>query len=145
MAPPEKTFPVSELKDRVHLHTVNYIEKSRKLPRDFDLKRDCELFEMVQYSCTTQAEMEERAFLNPGVPIRRDCYPFVRLFRKCKYGNQEFNVETTNWEGRHKWKPGKRLLEERAKEMERLQLAEKEKEKTTAGFAQYGDFFWSGK
>lgn len=145
MAPPEKTFPVSELEDRIHLHSVQYREKSRKLPKDFDLKRDCELYEMVQYSCTTQGEMDERAFLNPGAPIRRDCYPFVRLFRRCKYGNQEFNVETTALEGRHKWKPSKRLLEERAKELEREQLEAKSKEKQDSGFAQYGDFFWSGK
>lgn len=145
MAPPEKTFPISELENRIHLHSVDYREKLRKLPKDFDLKRDCELYEMVQYSCTTQFEMEERAFLNPGVPIRRDCFPFVRLFRKCRYGNQEFNVETTAWEGRHKWRPGKRLLEERAKEVEREQLDEKSKRNSETGFAQYGDFFWSGK
>lgn len=75
MAPPENSFAVSELENRVHLHTVDYKEKSRKLPRNFDLKRDCELFEMVQYSCSTPRELEAR-------PGRMECYPFVRLFRK---------------------------------------------------------------
>lgn len=144
MAPPEKTFPLSELENRIHLHTVNYKEKSRKLPRDFDLKRDCELYEMVQYSCTTQLELEEQMFQNPGVPAYRECFPFVRLFRRCKYGNQDFTVETTAWEGKHKWKPSKRLLEERVKEIEKEQDSRK-MQKQENGFAQYGDYFWSGK
>lgn len=144
MAPPEKTFPVSELENRIHLYNVDHREKSRKLPKDFDLKRDCDLYEMVQYSCTTQLEIEEQLFLNPSAPVRRECFPFVRLFRKCRYGNQEFNVETTAWEGRHKWKPSKRLLEEKAKTIEK-ELEAKSKEKQEGTFAQYGDYFWSGK
>ena len=141
MAPPEKTFPVSELENRIHLHDVDYREKSRKLPRNFDLKRDCEQYELVQYSCTSQAETEERALIGTRRSGGLECYPFVRLFRKCKHGNQEFNVETTAWEGRHKWKPSKRLLDEQAaaaKQAEQLQGTEKSQ------FANYGSYFWSG-
>lgn len=126
MAPPEKTFPISELPDRVHLHDVNYKEKSRKLPREFDITRDCELFELVQYSCTTQEEINERNM--KGLAKSKDttrghleCYPFVRLFRKCKYGNQDFTVETTAWEGRHKWVPSKRQLEEKQEQERKKQ------------------------
>jgi len=143
MAPPEKTFPISELENRVHLYDKEYKEKSRKLPRDFDLKRDCELYELVQYSCTTQEEMEERALLGPGLNRGRhqmECFPLVRLFRKCKYGNQEFNVETTAWEGRHKWTPSKRLLEEQA-----AAVAQNEKRSNENMFAKYGSYFWSEK
>lgn len=148
MAPPEKTFPISDLENRIHLYDVDYKEKSRKLPKDFNLKRDCELFELVQYSCTTQEEILERSLI--GAKATRggqgglECYPFVRLFRKCKHGNQEFNVETTAWEGRHQWKPSKRLLEEQA-------ATETVKQKIEAGaasessFARYGSYFWSGR
>lgn len=148
MAPPEKTFPISELEDRIHLYDVDYKEKSRKLPKGFDLKRDCELYELVQYSCTTQEEIEQRSLL--GLKPARggkggwECYPFVRLFRRCKYGNQEFNVETTAWEGRHKWKPSNRLLEEQAL----AQTAKPEfaaNGKNEGAFAKYGSYFWSGK
>ena len=148
MAPPEKTFPVSELKDRVHLYDVDYREKSRKLPKDFDLKHDCELYELVQYSCTTQEEIEQRIIVGTKGPNGGrgglECYPFVRLFRKCQYGNQEFNVETTAWEGRHKWKPSKRLLEEQAA-AETAKQKRKEKEDGGNAFARYGNYFWSGK
>lgn len=144
MAPPEKTFPVSELENRIHLHDVNYKERSRKLPKDFDLKRDCELFELVQYSCTTQEEMEERALVGAGLPSRNqmECFPFVRLFRKCKFGNQEFNVETTAWEGRHKWKPSKKLLEEQDTEKARQHESKDARENV---FARYGSYFWTEK
>ncbi|KAK5937559.1 hypothetical protein PMZ80_010179 [Knufia obscura] len=148
MAPPEKTFAVSELENRIHLHDVDYKEKSRKLPKDFDLKRDCELYELVQYSCTTQEEIEQRLLVgtksNNGGRGGLECYPFVRLFRKCKHGNQEFNVETTAWEGRHKWKPSKRLLEEQAAAATTKQKTEAKGDGESA-FARYGSYFWSGK
>jgi len=147
MAPPEKTFPLSEIENRIHLYDVDYREKSRKLPKDFDLKRDCELYELVQYSCTTKEETTERLLLGlqnmGGRKSSVDCYPFVRLFRKCKHGNQEFNVETTAWEGRHKWKPSKRQLEERAAaEAAKHTPANNE---AKSAFARYGSYFWSGK
>lgn len=140
MAPPEKTFPLSELENRVHLYDVDYKEKSRKLPRDFDLKRDCELYELVQYSCTTQLELEERTLAGNRQKGGLECFPFVRLFRKCKHGNQEFNVETTAWEGRHKWKPSKRLLDEQA-----AAAAIANRQQSQSQFANYGSYFWSGK
>src|ERR1700743_2727735 len=81
MAPPEHAFPVSELEDKVHGYTINYKEKSRKLPQDFDLKKDCELMELVQYSCTKYNQQLERV-LESGAGARIECYPVVRLFRK---------------------------------------------------------------
>lgn len=82
MAPPEHTFPVSELEQRVQSVTKNFKEKSRKLPKDFDLKRDCELFELVQYSCTTDKQLRDRALQDPSSQRGIDCFPFVRLFRR---------------------------------------------------------------
>lgn len=82
MAPPENTFPISELEQRVHSVTKNFKEKSRKLPRDFDLKRDCELFELVQYSCTTMNQIHEIRKTDPMRPVQTECFPFVRLFRR---------------------------------------------------------------
>ncbi|EXJ73799.1 uncharacterized protein A1O5_03561 [Cladophialophora psammophila CBS 110553] len=105
MAPPEHPFPVSELDQRVRSHSVNYKEKSRKLPQDFDLKRDCELMELVQYSCTTVKQQYERALASETGSTRMECFPIVRLFRKCVQGGKVFHVETTAWEGQHAWKP----------------------------------------
>ncbi len=82
MAPPENTFPISQLEQRVHSVTKNLKEKSRKLPKDFDLKRDCELFELVQYSCTTLDQLYEMKKNDPLVPVQTECFPFVRLFRR---------------------------------------------------------------
>jgi hypothetical protein len=82
MAPPELVFPVSDLDRKIHGHTVNYKEKSRKLPQDFDLKRDCELMELVQYSCTTPDQQIERALASGSGRPRMECFPIVRLFRK---------------------------------------------------------------
>jgi hypothetical protein len=82
MAPPELVFPVSDLDHKIHGHTVNYKEKSRKLPQDFDLKRDCELMELVQYSCTTPDQQIERALASGSGRPRMECFPIVRLFRK---------------------------------------------------------------
>jgi hypothetical protein len=123
MAPPEHPFPVSELEHKVHGHTVNYKEKSRKLPKGFDLKKDCQLMELVQYSCSTEIQQMERALADgSGIP-RIECFPIVRLFRKyvlstyapkmddilicsrCVKGGKVFHVETTAWEGDLAWKP----------------------------------------
>ncbi|KIV82911.1 hypothetical protein PV11_04977 [Exophiala sideris] len=81
MAPPENTFPVSSLEQRAQFHSVNFKDKSRKLG-DFDLKRDCELLELVQYSCTTPEQQAKRAMESPDGRARMECFPFVRLFRK---------------------------------------------------------------
>jgi Mitochondrial export protein Som1 len=82
MAPPEHPFPISELEQRVHITTSQFKEKSRKLPRDFDLKRDCELFELVQYSCTTADQIYAKKKHDPMAPAQTECFPFVRLFRR---------------------------------------------------------------
>lgn len=81
MAPPEQRFPVGDLELRVQSHTVDFKEKSRKLG-NFDLKRDCELLELVQYSCTTPEQQYRRAIESPDGKARMECFPFVRLFRK---------------------------------------------------------------
>ncbi|KIV96324.1 hypothetical protein PV10_00206 [Exophiala mesophila] len=106
MAPPEHPFPVSKLEQRIHTYSVDMKEKNRKLG-DFDLKRDCELFELIQYSCTTPDQMYQQRVNSPDGKGQMECYPFARLFRRCKKGNQEFNVETTAWEGELAWKPPK--------------------------------------
>ena len=80
MAPPTPLFPVSELENRIQYHTVDFKEKRRKA-HDFDLET-CELFELVQYSCTTMKEQSDRAAAGDPNPGRMDCYPFVRLFRR---------------------------------------------------------------
>ena len=82
MAPTEDTFPVTELGSEVHTTTKNFKSKSRKLTKDFDLEKDCELFEVVQYSCTTSKEMREAVLRNPKAPQTTECFPFVRLFRR---------------------------------------------------------------
>lgn len=82
MAPPLQPFPVSELELRVHSYSKDFKEKSRKLPRDFDMKRDCELFELVQYSCTTIDQMYEKKRNDPTALAQMECFPFVRLFRR---------------------------------------------------------------
>lgn len=127
MAPPEHTFPVSELEDRVHYVTKNLKEKSRKLPKDFDLKRDCELLELVQYSCTTPEQQYEQLKKDPTA--RTECFPFVRLFRRCGQGENMFHVETTAWEGEHAWVPKKKVEE----------VVE------GSSFANYGSYFWNQK
>jgi hypothetical protein len=88
MAPPEHPFPVSALEQRVQYHTVDFKEKSRKLG-DFDLKRDCQLLELVQYSCTTPEEQAERLVANPDAEPRMECHPFVRLFRRYEAVQQQ--------------------------------------------------------
>ena len=82
MAPPEHPFPVSQLEHKIHGYTINYKEKSRKLPQDFDLKKDCHLMELVQYSCTTYNQQLERALASESGMARMECFPIVRLFRK---------------------------------------------------------------
>lgn len=89
MAPPQKPFPVSELEQRIQTHTVDFKEKSRKLPKDFNLK-DCELFELVQYSCTTMQQQLENSISNPKGTAQIECFPFARLFRR--YGVVSWNL-----------------------------------------------------
>ncbi|KIW61540.1 hypothetical protein PV05_01651 [Exophiala xenobiotica] len=137
MAPPEHPFPVSALEQRVQYHTVDFKEKSRKLG-DFDLKRDCQLLELVQYSCTTPEEQAERLLANPGSEPRMECHPFVRLFRRCEKKGKVFHVETTAWEGEHAWKPppGSRPT---------AGMNNRADDSATTSIAKYGSYFWSGK
>jgi hypothetical protein len=79
MAPPPHPFPVSHLPQRTHTRLSNTGHpKPRKLARDFDLARDCELMELVQYSCTPWQEM--MALQLEG--RQQECWPVVRLFRR---------------------------------------------------------------
>ncbi|KIX00693.1 uncharacterized protein Z518_09758 [Rhinocladiella mackenziei CBS 650.93] len=142
MAPPEHPFPVSDLERRVHYHTVNLKEKSRKLG-DFDLKRDCELLELVQYSCTTLEQQYERALSNPQGAPRMECFPFVRLFRKCEKNGKVFHVETTAWEGPHAWKPPADSGPVAGAINKRDE--ESKTESSANLFENYGNLFWSQK
>jgi len=78
---------------------------------------------------------------------RMECYPFVRLFRKCKYGNQEFNVETTALEGRYAWsvsESGKRAEEKKA--MHSMKEGEMEGSIQEDGnWTNWISSFWSGR
>ncbi|EXJ94794.1 hypothetical protein A1O1_03192 [Capronia coronata CBS 617.96] len=148
MAPPEHSFPVGALDQRVHYRTVEFKEKSRKLRGDFDLKRDCELLELVQYSCTTPEQQYQRAMASPTGTARMECFPFVRLFRKCQEkSGKVFHVETTAWEGEHAWTPP-------AKSQPTAELTTKDTATSTSeedsigdtnSFANYGNYFWSRK
>ncbi|KAJ9621054.1 uncharacterized protein PV06_04335 [Exophiala oligosperma] len=138
MAPPQHPFPVGALEQRVQYHTVDFKEKSRKLG-DFDLKRDCTLLELVQYSCTTPEEQTERLIANPHADIGMECHPFVRLFRKCEKNGKVFHVETTAWEGEHAWKqpPNSRPTAGMSNKAD--------DESTTNAIARYATYFWSPK
>jgi hypothetical protein len=111
MAPPENTFPLGELEQRVHFVTKNFKEKSRKLPKDFDLKRDCELFELVQYSCTTEKQMQEQALADPKMQRGMECFPFTRLFRRYAvsvpygYGHELTGVGVARAQICFTWRP----------------------------------------
>jgi Mitochondrial export protein Som1 len=79
MAPPERPFHVSELPQRVHARLDQMGQlKSRRLPQDFELKKDCELMELVQYSCTPWQESISMSLEGK----RQECRPVVRLFRR---------------------------------------------------------------
>lgn len=80
MAPLEQRFGVSELPQRVHARLDESGKlKSRKLPGHFDLVKDCQLMELVQYSCTPWQEMMTLQLQGK----RQRCWPVVRLFRRC--------------------------------------------------------------
>jgi|SRR5271170_8244955 len=135
MAPPTTLFPVSELESKVQVTSVNFKEKRRKI-QDFDLER-CELFELVQYSCTTLQQTMQQALTSERGNTRMECMPFVRLFRRCGKGNKMFHVETTAWEGEHAYVPPTK----RAQPVE--QVVQQQPAKYENGFASYGNYFWS--
>ncbi|KAF7504611.1 hypothetical protein GJ744_002038 [Endocarpon pusillum] len=134
MAPPEQRFPVSTLSQRVHgqLDTSGNL-RSRKLPRDFDLKRDCQLMELVQYSCTPWQDMISLRLEGK----RQQCWPVVRLFRRCGQGEKVFHVETTAWEGEGAWH-GKPSIKKRTNTTGSATPAT-----PRDLFANYGSYFWS--
>ena len=138
MSPPLQTFPVSDLPTQAQSVTTNFRSRSRKI-QDFDLE-NCELLELVQYSCTSQQQELKRQILGkPGKGI--ECRPFVRLFRRCGYGSKTFHVETTAWEGEHMWvAPDGSRPANMGQESWNLNTGTKSKDQR---FAQYGSFFWS--
>ena len=71
MSPPVETFPASELAQRVQLTLQGRRRKGREI-----VLSDCELREMVQYSCHLEEDSEK-----PRTAIVK-CEPIVRLFRK---------------------------------------------------------------
>ncbi|KAL2404890.1 hypothetical protein ABEF95_016777 [Exophiala dermatitidis] len=143
MAPPEHPFSVSELEQRVHYHTVEFKEKARKLPSGFNLKKDCALLELVQYSCTTPEQQYERAMASPTGTARMECFPFVRLFRKCQdKRGKEFHVETTAWEGEHAWSPSASTM---AQSTNKNNTPSTNREIQADSYANYGNYFWPQK
>lgn len=70
MAPPIEAFPVSELEERVNVHSNG----RRKKGGDIDLRK-CELLELVQYECGLKGhEKDRRAVIQ--------CGPVIKLFRR---------------------------------------------------------------
>jgi len=139
MAPPTALFPVSDLENRIQYHTIDFKEKRRKI-RNFDLET-CELLELVQYSCTTLKEQSDKAAAGEPNPGRMDCYPFVRLFRRCGKGPKMFHVETTAWEGEHAYEAPAQSAPHKATR----QSVENEERPADDTFASYGSYFWSKK
>lgn len=73
MAPLVPCFSADTLPDHVHTIKRNFQDKRRKGP-EVKLK-ECQLLEMLQYSCNPPQEEIPK----PGVIV---CKPVVRLFRR---------------------------------------------------------------
>jgi len=71
MSPPVETFPASQLAQRIQLTPQGRKKKGREVELG-----DCELLEMVQYSCHLEVHPET---LRTAIV---KCEPIVRLFRK---------------------------------------------------------------
>lgn len=69
MTPPVESFPASQLKQRVQLTTDGRRQKGQMVGL-----RNCELLELVQYSC--------RLDRYPGRESMISCKPIMRLFRR---------------------------------------------------------------
>lgn len=69
MTPPVESFPASQLQQRVESMADGRRQKGQMV----DL-RNCELLEMVQYSC--------RLCRDPGRESMISCKPIMRLFRR---------------------------------------------------------------
>lgn len=74
MAPLSRVFNAEQLPDNVNTVMRNFQEKRRRKGPAVNLK-ECQLFEMVQYSCNPPHKQAPE----PGVVI---CEPIVRLFRR---------------------------------------------------------------
>ena len=140
MAPPVQPFPVSELPNRSREYMVNYKRKIRKPPVDFET---CDLYEIVQYSCITKDTSG-----SGGVEKRQECFPFVRLFRRCGQGEKMYHIETTAWEGEHAYAtPSSGKAEESKSGDAKHDILhggkQETKQKVGDMFARYGEFFWS--
>lgn len=82
MTPPVESFPASQLKQRVESTADGRRQKGEMV----DL-RDCELLEMVQYSCKLRRD--------PGGEAMISCKPIMRLFRRWVTTNLGFlNLHT---------------------------------------------------
>ncbi|KAM3425079.1 hypothetical protein BST61_g7046 [Cercospora zeina] len=86
MPPIVEAFHASELESRLNTLPSG---KARKSPIK-DLKKDCELKELLQYNCEPEEDEKGKK--------RVVCRPVLRLFRQCANG---VTVETTAWEGRY--------------------------------------------
>ena len=132
MAPPPQPFPLSELPDRSREYTAKFRKKLRKPQIDLET---CDLYELVQYSCTTKETLA-----STGIGKKLECYPFVRLFRRCGQGEKMFHVETTAWEGEHAY-TGPRATTVTSENKKDIDV----KQERADLFAEYGQFFWSKK
>ncbi|RMZ85460.1 hypothetical protein DV737_g865, partial [Chaetothyriales sp. CBS 132003] len=145
------SFAVSDLPQHVRTKSSNFNEVSRKLPLDFDLQRDCELLKIIQYTCTTlQMQIEYRQTHAEGAQPQRECFPFTRLFRKCHEGgiggkHRPFTVETTAWEGEHRWERPVREDETDATTGQTGKTGETGNTGTEAATAKHWPFFWTGR
>lgn len=112
---------------------MRFKKKTRKPQIDFET---CDLYELVQYSCTTKETLAAA-----GIGKKLECYPFVRLFRRCGQGEKIFHVETTAWEGEHAYTGSHAptsILESKANDIN-------VKQEKADMFAEYGQYFWSKK
>jgi hypothetical protein len=136
MAPPLQSFPLNELPSRTHEYSHKYKTKIRKPQIDFET---CDLYELVQYSCVNRETLP-----SAGIGKKLECWPFVRLFRRCGQGEKMFTVETTAWEGEHAFmdrdQAGSKVVEEQSRDKN----IDTKQEKADM-FAEYGKYFWSKK
>ena len=70
MAPPVETFPASELPYRIQISANGKRRKGQDIKLD-----ECELMEMVQYSCWLDGPKKDITI----------CKPIVKLFRKYAF------------------------------------------------------------
>jgi len=94
---------------------------------------------MVQYTCTTLKEQANRAAAGERNPGRMECYPLVRLFRRCGKGPKMFHVETTAWEGQLAYEAP--TAQEASEVPKKTPVVQEKPEKSS--FAAYGGYFWS--